>query len=101
MSTAATSEAAFPHLRKASPAVMALVEELRGGSRLPLDPDPALAEAARLWKIEVELVRSWARDVRIGTRSRLCPEVERWAPITRQRLGVEAEYQWAMTGGRR
>jgi hypothetical protein len=91
----------FPHLRRASPVQLALIDRLRRGERLELSAEHDFAEANRLWGVEVQEVRRWAARVRIGTVHGMCAEIRTWAPITRQRFGVEDAHQLAVRGGRR
>jgi hypothetical protein len=87
----------FPHLRRASPEAVHVVEQLRLGTllapNLPLDPEGPWAEALVLWNVEVRIVRWWASEVRRGSRRRPCPEAAAWSPATRQRYRVDGAYE--------
>jgi hypothetical protein len=93
MSSGVTTTTPFVYLRRASPSVLALIEQLRLGARLPVDPSPEYAEAARLWSVERDIVQRWASDVRRGTRRRRCPEVSTWSQSVRRIFGVDDSYE--------
>jgi hypothetical protein len=83
----------FPHLRKTSPEVLALVEQLRQGQRLPLDPDPKYSEALRLFAIERGIVEAWAREVQRGAKRQRIPEVAAWSEATRRTWNVQNAWE--------
>jgi len=91
-----------PYLRRASPAVLTVLAQLRSGevspSALPLDPSGVSAEANRLFGVERQEVAAWLRASQqhrriTGRGRRPCPEVEGWAPQVRRKYGVEGEFQ--------
>jgi hypothetical protein len=86
-----------PYLRGASPAVMDVIGQLRGGEitapQLPVDPDGPYADVLRYWAVEVQQARWWAQDVRRGTRRRPSPIVAAWCDATRQRYAVDDAWE--------
>ena len=87
---ASVEHAELPHLRRVPPEVLALLHKLRAGTVTPpkLPLGPVSAEANRVWKVEIDIVQGWARQVRLGGRRHRCPEVEGWSRATLIRYGV-------------